>query len=534
MTVAALVVLASATAAFAAGDALTRARDAAAADRHRDAIAWYLRAAQESPALADDLGREIGDQYTWAESPDTAIAWYRRYLSRHPDDLDAHLGIARALAWSNRLGEAHDYYEGLLPKSGGRENEVWLGIATVESWQDRLWPARRIYERILERDPDDLDAQIGRARVINWAGRHREARVLYTRLLEEHPDNAEVRSGLANAHNWMGRPDRAVDVLAVTPQPAEVAKTEREIRRAYRPGAGYTFLHNEDSDDIERDTHRVNVAFSPTWLTRTGVTYAHATLDQPGQPRVTRAAVQANLTQRFSDALALAVNPGVESNDFDRGALGPEAYWSDGFDLFTLDAYATVTPVDWVRGDVGVFIGSLDNPVPVFRAIRVTETSAGVDWRLAPTVLTATALSLTHYSDDNRRVRFAERVEWKPAQRLPVPVEHRFTLTTGLAVADFSKTLDHGYYNPDRFLSLYETAGLEARPVRRLRVEVSGSLSVERENSDDWYAAGSFSTAAALEAADRLTFTAGYYRSRSRLDTRAGYKAHGFWIGVEY
>ena len=517
-----------------ATDYLTRARTAAAADRHREAIAWYLRAAEEAPTTAAGLGRELGDQYTWAESPDTAITWYRRYLTEHPGDIDAHLGLARALAWSNRLGEAHDYYERLLPAAGDRETDVWLGIATVEAWQDRLWPARRVYDRILEGDPDNLDARVGRARVINWAGRHREARRLYTQLLDEYPGNADVRGGLANAHHWMGRPDRAAGVLDVTPQPASLGAIEREIRRARAPGAAYTFSHSDDSDDIERDTHTARVAFSPGWLTRTGVQYTHGTIDQPGLPGVTRDGVQATLSQRFSDALALSVNPGVERNDFDRGALGPEAFWKDGYDLFTLDAYLTLTPADWVRGDLGVFVGSIDNPVPVFRGIRVTETSAGLDWRLAPTVLTVTAASFTDYSDDNSRVSVSERVEWKPAERLPLPVAHRFTLTTGAAYFDFERTLDHGYYNPDRYVSVYEMLGVEVTFARRLRVDVSGRIAIERENSGDWFSAGSFSASATLRTVDRLSVQAGYYNSRSRLDTRAGYKANGFWVGVEY
>jgi tetratricopeptide (TPR) repeat protein len=156
-------------------DYVGKAREAARADRHRESIEWYHKAIEQSPRLRVEVARELGDQYTWAESPDTAIAWYETYLGVYPDDMDANLGKARALSWADRLGESLALYRRLLPGAGEREIEVRLGIARVLSWQDRLWPARREFEAILEDEPGNLDAQIGRAQVINWAGRHREA-----------------------------------------------------------------------------------------------------------------------------------------------------------------------------------------------------------------------------------------------------------------------------------------------------------------------------------------------------------------------
>ena len=51
---------------------------------------------------------ELGNQYTWADMPDSAIDWYEYYLLEHPDDMDAKLGVGRALAWSDRLDESND------------------------------------------------------------------------------------------------------------------------------------------------------------------------------------------------------------------------------------------------------------------------------------------------------------------------------------------------------------------------------------------------------------------------------------------
>ncbi len=532
-----LLIIACASAASGAEPAtqyLSKARAAAADDNHRVSIQWYLKAIERSPEIRSSVGLELGNQYTWAESPDTAITWYELHLSVHPDDYRAHLGLARALSWSGRLSESLAYYRRILPDAGEHATDVRLGIATVLSWQDKLWPARREYESILEDHPGNVDAEIGRARVINWAGRHREARGLFADLHGQNPDNHEILGGLASAHNWTGRPDRAIRVLDIESKHRDLAKTETNVRRTRRPRASYIFSRDKDSDDIERNAHSAHASFSPAWLTRIGARYTYTTIEQPSLPEVTRNQVSLTLQQRFSDALSLTVSPGYEANEFDRDGLGTETFWQDEHNLFVFDAYATITPIDWLRADIGVSRASIDNPVPIYRGLDAVTTSAGVDWRLAPTVLSVTSASVADYSDDNRRLAVSERVEWKPAQRLPVPFSHRFTLTTGIAYFDFDKLLDHGYYNPDQYLSVFEVLAVEMEFAKRLRVEMSGRLAAERENSDDWFSVGSFSASASLRVGDIGRVVAGYYNSRSRLDTSTGYEADGFWAGLEF
>jgi hypothetical protein len=521
-------------AAAAKADTLGEARDAAAADRHREAIALYHQAIAEHPEWRVRLARELGHQYTWADAPDTAIAYYRTYLNVYPNDLESRLGITRALSWAGHHTEALARYRAIEAEGGDAALGARLGRARVLSWQDKLWPSRRVYEGILEDHTGNPDARIGRAQVINWAGRHRQARALYTDLLEEFPDNAEVRGGLAAAHYWMGRPDRAMAVLDGHTDNRSLAKLAREIRRARAPSLSYRFTHNEDSDDVERDIHTARAEYSPWWLTRLGLQYEHGDITQPGLPDVTRHHLQLSLAQRFSEAAAVTASAGWESNGFDRAALGPDDFWQDEHDLFTLDAYLTLTPTDWLRSDVGVAHGSIDNPVPVFRGIELTEYSAGLDWRLAPTVLSVTSGSYTDYNDGNARTALGQRVDWRPAQRLPVPVEHRFTLSTGVAYYDFDRTLDHGYYDPDRYISLYQGLAVELHFGERVALELNGRIAAERENSADWFSAGSFNAEASWQAATYLRLTAGYYNSRSRLDTRSGYESDGFWVGVEF
>jgi hypothetical protein len=108
-------------------------------------------------------------------------------------------------------------------------------------------------------------------------------------------------------------------------------------------------------------------------LTRIGAQYGHGNFEQPGRPDVSRNWLGAVWRERFNDAWAANVTAGWQWNSFDRAALGPEAYWKDDFNLFTVDGYATWTPRDWMRWDFGLFHGSLTNPDAIFRGISLTE-----------------------------------------------------------------------------------------------------------------------------------------------------------------
>jgi hypothetical protein len=101
---------------------LDSARTAAAAARHHDAIRWYHRAVARDSSLARELGLEMGHQYTWADKPDSAVAFYRAYLVAHPDDVDAEIGLGRALAWS--ASQEPSPPMGRASRAGDRANEI--------------------------------------------------------------------------------------------------------------------------------------------------------------------------------------------------------------------------------------------------------------------------------------------------------------------------------------------------------------------------------------------------------------------------
>lgn len=477
---------------------LDSARTAAAADRHQDAIALYRRAIKLYPPLGDEIGVELGNQYTWADQPDSAMTWYRWALARHPDDVEAQLGIAR-----------------------------------LTSWQDDLGGAERLYDAVLATDPKNLDAQLGKAQVINWSGRNRDAAVLYRSIMAEHPDNVEARAGLVQALRWMGRPDLAVAAAdsSTAPSLEEIAGA---IEQEKAPGISYTYEQNHDSDDIHRRYNRVRAGFSPNLMTRTSVEYGHAHFDQPNRPDVTRNAGAFVLARRFSETLALNATLGYQWNSFDRSALGPENYWLDEFNLVVFDAYATITPRDWTRIDLGVARGPIDNPDAIFRGIVQTQAAAGLDRHLRSNLVWISGIDGGWYSDGNSSIGLGTRVVWQPLWRVPVEYTNRFTSSTGFAYFGFSETTDHGYYDPRQYLSFYEDLALQMTFSPRVRARVAGRVSLDKENSDDWFPTGRFELSASWAVWHGIGLSAGYTNATSRLDDRPGYDIDGFYVTVDY
>jgi Flp pilus assembly protein TadD len=510
------------------------ARTAAAADRHRDAIRWYHRAIAKDSTLASELDLELGHQYTWADQPDSAVVFYRAHLAAHPDDIDAEIGLGRALAWSGKNDEAIEVYRAALPHAGDRANEVRVGIARVESWKDDHEAAYAGYEAVLATDSLNLDALLGRAQVFNWAGRHRDAAAAYQEIRTHFPGNTDALQGLGTAYYWQGRTDLARKTYAGgEPTPAITALTN-ELDRSVSPDASYLYEQNKDTDDIERRVHTVGAGLWPNDLERIGGQYGHGSFEQPGRPDVSRNWLAAVWRERFDEDWAASAAVGWQWNSYDRAALGSESYWKDDFNLLTVDAYATWTPRDWMRWDFGVFHGSLTNPDAIFRGISLTEFSAGLDWRLRSNLMLASAAALSFYSDDNTRLGLDERLVWQPLWRLPTRMSHRFTSTTGLGYFGFSNTRDNGYYDPRQYLSLYEELALDMTFHRRLRGHFAGRIGLDRENGGDWFDVGRVDISGIFLLHRRFSLTAGYYNSNSRIGTREGYAADGFYVGLDY
>jgi tetratricopeptide (TPR) repeat protein len=128
----------TATSPAAAWERVRQARTAGSENRHDVSVKWYLEAVALHPPLRLTLAREIGYQYTRANNPESALAWYETYLAFCPGDVESHLGIARALSRSRRVDEALTHYRTVLPLCENLPLDVRLEIDKLTVWKSGL------------------------------------------------------------------------------------------------------------------------------------------------------------------------------------------------------------------------------------------------------------------------------------------------------------------------------------------------------------------------------------------------------------
>ncbi|UCG51988.1 MAG: tetratricopeptide repeat protein [Candidatus Latescibacterota bacterium] len=512
---------------------LYRARVAAEEDRHREAIDLYLRAIDLEPNLRSTVAIELGHQYTWAEMPDSAVAWYGRHLEHHPGDLDARLGIARAMSWADDLDDAEAYYRRLLPQSGDRWNDVLVGLAKTKAWQEDRGAAEEIYRYVLDRDPENTDARLGLAETMNWSGRHREAREMYEGVLEDEPDNTEAKKGLAEALLWMGRADRAKEVIDGAEPDEDIEKTSAAVRSTMNPRGSATYSYRKNTDDGEYQSVYLSGTVPARYLTRVTAAYLRGKLTKKGLSSIDRDQFRVSLEHRFTDTWALTATPGAELNRFDAVVIPPNTGARDDFNLLVWDIYLTVTPRDWVRCDVGSSRETMQIPEPVFRRIHVTTENIGLDWRIAHRAITFWELMYSSYSDGNSRLAASQRGEWRTPIRMPYQRFNELVVLEGVEYFDFKKELDNGYFNPSNYLHLFGGLRFAADIGGRTRLSVEGRFGAERDSGTGWASVGSFSGSLRVRLVGGVALLAGYYESGSRLTSPEGFRAEGFYVTLD-
>jgi tetratricopeptide (TPR) repeat protein len=515
------------------GDLLYLARKAAEADEHRKSINFYLSAIKKRPALLRDVSIEIAHQYTWAEIPHLAVYWYEYTLLNDPDNLDAKLGIARALAWDDQLQQSETYYEALLPESGDRRNDVIVGLAKVKSWQEDYEAAEGMYRQVLAEDPDNRDARLGLAEVTSWSGRPREAQLMYEDLLEDDPEDTEALRGLANAQSAAGRPDVALETLE-SADDAELADESESIDNRGAVNNSNTYFYRDNTTDGEYRALVFEVGLAVANLTHIGVEYTRGRMTQEGRSDIIRDQVMIPISQRFSDALVVNVSPGYQWNGFDPLIVPPSTQSVDEFNLFVWDAYATVVPHDWVRVDVGNSRETLTIPQTVYKHIDLTTTNAGLDWRLNRRVITFWEPSFTAYNDGNGRFAFGQSIQWTPPVRLPYHDRNFIVLSQGLEYMSFKEQLNNGYFNPSSYVQLVAGLRFVTDIGQRLNINVAGAFGAEKEAGLDWTSTGSFEAGLRIKMGKNSYLRTGYVRSGSRLRSADGFRAKGFFITLDF
>lgn len=506
-----------------ADEAAQKARQAAKADRHAEAITAFEQALQAAPQRRREWLLELADQHTWANRLNEAIALYREASTTldAAGQKRARAGLARALAWAGRHDEAiaeHDRALTLNPT----DHEAQLGRAQALSWSDRHAESFAQYQAMLADHPGNHDALRGLARVQSWRGRHRDAIARAEQFRQGRANDRESTLVMAESLAWMGRSDRAIAVLrdqaVADPKHERAAKLLKELQTQQRPTTSVDWRDFDQSDDLRITELAVATRFSVAdGRGAIGPRYSQATYKPPSGPvssiRVQRPGVEARW--RFSDALEWNGNLVLDRIDTRGDATVTPA--SD-HRIWTHDTYLTYWPNDLVRVDLASSRWTFDSEQSLREGLSAQQLKASVD--VSPNERTRLSLRVSRasYSDDNRRNWHQFQAERRVWNQPRVTLGYRYT---GF---DFRTPGRGGYYNPEGYRSHEALAQAYGKLGANLYWDLRWAAGREKEQPGGSRPIRSGSASLAWELQPGLTLEAAYDHSTSRTLATGGFE----------
>lgn len=140
----------------------------------------------------------------WAGKHDEAIAFFDQAIKANPEDIEALLDRARAIAGKGDLKGAAAALEPLLAKEPANLPAL-RARAQFLSWAGDFDRSVDAYGRILELTPDDRATALQRARVLSWASKLDASEEVYRKVLAGAPNDPEAIAGLAQVLSWEGK-----------------------------------------------------------------------------------------------------------------------------------------------------------------------------------------------------------------------------------------------------------------------------------------------------------------------------------------
>ena len=449
------------------------------ADRHATAIELFEHVRLRYPQRSGEILRELGDQYTWHGQLPKAIDVYRQALQRNENDLPSRLGLARALVWGEQFEPALVEYTRALQQDPSSVPAI-NGKANVLSRTDRLEEAYDLYGRALARDPQNLDALNGRARVRVWQGYHRKGLAQYRDILRSHPQDPDAIEGQAFAQHWEGRDDLAVqtleDLLCRNPDRVEAGKLLQHIKNARKPVLSQYDRYTADRNDLSVQTHGIHGGGHIDELTMLEGVYEWQRFRQDGQTTVDASRGGIGLSRRLNDWLS--AQSYVYGTDFAPGDFHP----------VTTNTWLTFQPDDVWRVDVAYDRETFEDIQAIEHHIIADSGSISVDFRPDRFWFFAGRYKYSKYSDENVQNSFLGKAEYRFSGKPFAKLYYNYYFS------DWTRQMNHGYYNPDVFqahtLGVYSSA--EVLP--KLFVEGQASVGYEiikpPSEHPTWYLAG--------------------------------------------
>lgn len=175
-----------------------------------------------------------------------AVAHYREFLAKFPDDTQAQFRIARVLGWNRQFAESESMLRDWVERNP-KDPLGYFQLGRVLGWEEKFEEAAEQYRRGLELSPRDTNAHVEFARVLSWSKESPRALDEYRIALSLQPDNADAQRGVVQMLIRNGELDAARKGLAEMrqkhPDDAEVEPLQQQLEafEARRARAQATF-----------------------------------------------------------------------------------------------------------------------------------------------------------------------------------------------------------------------------------------------------------------------------------------------------
>lgn len=454
-------------------DPIHEGDEAAAADRHEEAIAAYQQALRQRPALRTELAAKLGRQYLWADRKAEAVQWLREYVTAHPGDCDVRFDYALALSWNGQLLAALREYRMLADACPGRKQQARLRIAQIYRWQDRPGAAESLYKKVLAEGSEDerRDARVALGFVeIDKDQNRRAIRVFTSEAARGHSPSLD--EGAAIAAVRIGDSDAVASILDRAATSGQSSRDLLELRREWelRDRMWLTPRNNAFRDADGTTYVGAELGGSVGWLRRGRVEAAvgRSTLEREGDS-IDDQWVAGRVDHRFSPAFAMAAAARI--HDFD----------AIGFQPLTGEVNLVLTPSDGTRLDASAArIIIADNHAALRQQLEGTFFGLGVDQRLGFRTTVAASADVTRWNTDNERQRFRfniiHRFEGTP----------RVTLEWPSLYQQYDEPFAFNLFSPRRYVETGPAINVYRRFARVWNVTAYLRGGVQQEDSLGW------------------------------------------------
>jgi len=440
----------------------------------------YGQALEVYAAIKDGLAADPGlliewaRVYTYADRHPEAIKLFEQVRAQHPELADQILReLADQYRWNNQSYEALNLYEEILKRSPGNTDAL-LGKADILSYQDKLEEAYVLYQSVLDKDPANVNALNSQARVLVWQGYHRQGLRRYAEILKRYPSQPEALEGMAFALHWMGDDLKAVKVLEELFQLGPLRKEAEELYSSIK-GAQHPFVRTSGRFSNDSTPQTVTSAGLRSGLhldysTSVDAIYEHQVLRKKGAltPAISADRQGLGLNSSFSDA--------YEFNAF----LYQTQFNKVDFNPFTTSTWFTYKPDDCWRFDLSYERETFEDNDALQYKIITNSPSLSADFRPNRFWLFNLKYKRSYFSDDNRQNQIFSKIEYRLCQKPYLKLFYNYYYSSW-----GEPELSHGYFNPrlleSHSLGLYTGVVL----TKRLFVEAKASGGYEFQRKPD-------------------------------------------------